>query len=274
MDLSRRLQVLFLLALVSAAAAPAALGANLARFTDARGDTCCTEDIGEVVVSNDDAGTIRFAITAPEVEGRDSSDRFVSISTERGEFTILPAEGVGGYELTRRRPSGFDLSLGSVRASHRGDVFRFWLDRHRLGDADRFGFRIEFYSTGSLGTEWDRAPDFPELWPYEVKIAVGRLRPMVGVRQHGVRGSRLTARLALHLGRSDRLLASGTISCAASVGGRRLRVLRRLFAGRRALCVWEVPPRARGKVVRGSIGVRISQHQSSLRRRSFQLLLT
>jgi hypothetical protein len=269
-----RLQALILLSLIYAAlVAPPSFGANLARFTDAKDDACCTEDIRGVVVSNDDAGTISFAITAPPVDGNDSSDRFISIITERGEFQI-GTHDAPGYVLTRRWRSGRESLLGPVRASHRGDVFRFWLDRHRLGDANRFSFGIAFWSVSSFAANSDHAPEFPERWSYDVKIALRQIRPVVRVGQYGVRGSSLTARLALHVGRSHRLLASGTISCAAVVGGRRLRVMRRVFAGRYALCVWELPRRTRGKVVHGSIGVRITEQRISLKRRSFRLQLT
>jgi hypothetical protein len=274
MHFAVRLQALILLSVVwTALAAPSSFGANLARFTDAKDDACCTEDIRGVVVSNDDAGTISFAITAPAVDGNDSSDRFLSIITERGDFQIGTHDGPG-YVLVRQWGSGRESMLGPVRASHRGDVFRFWLDRHRLGDGNRFTFAITFWSVSSFAANSDHAPEFPQRWSYEVKIALGQIRPVVGVRQDGVQGSRLTARLALHVGRSERLLASGTISCAASAAGRRLRVLRRLFAGRRAVCLWEVPRRARGKVVRGSIGVRITEERGSLKSRLFRLLLT
>jgi hypothetical protein len=269
-----RLQALILLSLAWAAlAAPPSFGANLARFTDAKDDACCTEDIRGVVVSNDDTGTISFAITAPAVDGNDSSDRFISITTERGEFQIGTHDGPG-YVLTRQWRSGGESLLGPVRASHRGDVFRFLLDRHRLGDTNRFSFGIAFWSVSSFAANSDHAPEFPERWTYSVKIALGLIRPAVRVRQYGAQGSRLTARLALHVGRSDRLLASGAISCAARVDGRPLRVLGRTFAGRYALCVWEVPRRALGKVVRGSIGVRVTGQRSSLKRHSFRLRLT
>jgi hypothetical protein len=269
-----RLQALILLSVVCAAlTAPPSFGANLARFTDAKDDACCTEDIRGVVVANDDAGMIHFAITAPPVDGNDSSDRFISIATERAEFQIGTHDGPG-YVLTRQWRSGRESLLGPVRASDRGDVFRFWLDRHRLGDTDGFNFGISFWSVSSFAANADHAPEFPERWSYEVKIALGQIRPVVRVRQYGAQRSRLTARLALHVGRSDRLLASGTISCAAGAGHRQLRVLSRLFAGRYAQCVWEVPRTALGKLVRGSIGVRITERRSSLKRQSFRLLLT
>ena len=148
MGFTRRLHALFLLSLVAAAAgAPSALGANIARFTDAKGDTCCTEDIGEVVVSNDDAGRISFTITAPEVDGFDSSDRFISIFSERGEFQIGTWDGPG-YILSRRWPGGRESLIAPLRASHRGDVFRFWVGRHQLGDTSRFSLTSRSFRLG------------------------------------------------------------------------------------------------------------------------------
>ncbi len=251
--------------------APDVLGANRATFTDKGGDACCTEDIRRVVVSNDDAGTITFAVTAPLQPAHGSaSDRFIKITTARGLFLIGTNPDGEGYVLSR---GAAKVLLGRVQASARGDVFRFVIDRHRLGDTDRFSFGVAFWSVTSFGANVDAAPDAGK-WSYEVKLALGGVRPVLGVRQHGVGGSRLSAGLALHLGRSHQLLASGTISCSASVGRRRLRVLRQAFVGRHAVCVWEVPKWARGHVVHGVIVVRITQHQGSPKRRSFRRLVT
>lgn len=267
----RRIAPLLIALVWVAVLAPDAVGANRTVFADTRGDACCTEDIRQVVVSNTDAGTITFAITAPVgPEGGTSSDRFIQIVIERSKFIIGTNPDGEGYVLWR---GAFEL-LGRVEASHRGDVFQFVIDRHRLGDTNRFTFGVAFWSITSLGgADLDAAPD-AGTWSYQVKLALGAVRPALGVRQNGVGGSRLSAGLALRVGRSDQLLASGTIVCSAAVGRRQLRVLRREFVGRRAVCVWDVPRWARGKAVRGAIGVRVTDQQGSLRRRTFHRLLT
>jgi hypothetical protein len=253
-----RLAVVLLAAVAVAVAAPGAFGANRAVFTDATGDACCTEDITQVVVSNDDAGMISFAITAPlhpDSYGG-ASDRFIEIQTERGDDFVIGTNPDGpGYVLQ---------GGGRVRASHVGDLFRFFIDRHRLGDTDHFTFSVAFWSVSSLGANVDGAGT----WPYDVKLSLGRIRPSPSVRQ---KSARLTAELALRVGRSNRLLASGTIVCSATVGRRVLRVVRREFVARRAVCVWEVPRRARGTVVRGAIGVRVTAARGSVKARSFRL---
>jgi hypothetical protein len=247
-----------------AVAAPGAWGANRVALTDASGDACCTEDITKVVVSNDDAGVITFAVIAPlqpDSYGR-ADMRFIEITTGRSSFTIGTADTGEGYVLRRN-----EVLRGRVRAEERGDVFRFFIDRHRLGDADRFKFSVAFWSAGSMHAEADGAGP----WPYHVRLALGRVRPVLSVRQNGDAGSRLTVGLALHVGRE--LLASGTIRCSATVGGRRLRLLAREFIAHRTICVWKVPRWARGKVVRGLIGVRVTDQSNSLKRRSFQRVL-
>jgi hypothetical protein len=253
-----------------AVAAPGAWGANRVAFTDESGDACCTEDIQMVVVSNDDAGTITFAITAPpNIYGSHSSDRFISITTERAHFVIGTGD-LPGYVLAR----GWEVSSPPfstrLRATQRGDVLRIWVDRHQLGDTDRFRFDVAYWNVGSMHATSDHAPN-TGAWSYEVKLALSRISPTISARQH--HGQRLAVRLALQVGRSDRLLASGHISCVATVGRRKLRIVKLLFAKRQALCVWAVPRWARGKVVRGLIGVRVNDQSSSLKRRSFQHLL-
>jgi hypothetical protein len=256
---------------VAAVVASDALGANQAVFADKGGDACCTEDIRRVVVSNDDSGTITFTVTAPVGPEGGASDRLIEISTEHGVFTIGTNPNGEGYMLWR---GAADLMLDRVEAAHHGDVFRFVVDRNRLVDTNRFTFGVSFWRITSLGgANHDDAPDAGK-WSYRLKLALGAVRPVLSVRQNGVGGSRLSAGLALRLGQSDHLLASGTIVCAAAVRGRRLRVLRSKFVARRAVCVWEVPRWARGKAVRGVIGVRVTDQRSSLRRRTFHRLLT
>jgi hypothetical protein len=201
---------------------------------DTTGDGCCTEDITDIVVSNDDAGTISFAITEPPgtYEWSDSSDRFIGIVTERARFTIGTNDYPSGYFIGRwepdvRRPVGW---------AQEGDVLRVWLDRHLLGDTDRFSFHVEYWNAGTMHAIEERAPDSGE-WSYAVKIAPARIDPILRVRQHAP-GATLAARLALQVGRSDRLLASGHISCTATVGGRRLRPKTPLYSERQALCLW------------------------------------
>jgi hypothetical protein len=266
----RRIALVLLAVVWMAVAAPDAWGANRVAYTDASGDACCTEDIRNVVVSNDDAGTITFAITAPpNIDDYSSSDRFISITTERARFVIGTLDQPG-YFLAR----GWEVSVPPfstrLRATQRGDELRIWVDRHQLGDTDRFRFDVSYWNVGTMHATSDRAPD-AGTWSYEVKLALSRIRPTISARQQ--HGQRLPARLALHVGRSDRLLASGHISCVATVGRRKLRIVKRLFTERRALCVWAVPRWARGRVVRGLIGVQLTAQSSSLKRRSFELLL-
>lgn len=268
----RRIAPLLVALVWAAVLASDAFGANQAVFTDKGGDACCTEDIRGVVVSNDDAGTITFAVTAPvDPDAGGASDRFIAITTERGSFTIGTNPNGEGYMLWR---GPAEVMLGRVDAMHRGDVFRFVIDRHRLGDTNRFTFGVSFWRITSLGgANHDDAPDAGQ-WSYRVRLRLGAIRPFLGLRQNGVGASRLSAGLGLRVGQSDHLLASGTIVCAAAVGGRQLRVVRREFVARRAVCVWDVPRWARGKVVRGAIGVRVTDQRSSLRRRTFHRLLT
>ena len=100
----RRIAPLLVALVWAAVVASDALGANQAVFTDKGGDSCCTEDIRRVVVSNDDSGTITFAVTAPVGPEGGASDRLIVISTERGVFTIGTNPNGEGYMLWRCRP--------------------------------------------------------------------------------------------------------------------------------------------------------------------------
>ena len=67
-----------------------------------------------------------------------------------------------------------------LRASATRDVFRFMLDRHLLGDTDRFRFQVSLHEVTSLGgSHHEFTPEPGSMWSYRVALALalGRIRP-------------------------------------------------------------------------------------------------
>lgn len=266
---------------VAAADAPSVWAANSRTYVDGLGDvTCCTRDISRVKVANDDAGMITFAITALDTtqEGDEDDDLYIDIGSDR-DYTIwanIESSGVHDVVLGRRSDGGVswvELSRTAVRGSVTGDVFRFTLDRHVLGDTDWFSFRVMVEEVCCNAV--DVAPERDDVeFEFPVKIALARLRSVLSTPTSAVAGRAFVARLGLRVGGSRKLLASGRIACHATVAGHRLPVLRRGFVARRAFCRWRIPHWASGEVVRGAIGVFVTGQRSSLRIRTFRRRIT
>lgn len=254
---------------------PVGSAANGRTYADPPGDIeCCTRDITRIRVTNDDAGTITFAITAVTPDENTDQDLYIDIDADHdrstgfagAEFRIESDVGPSAATGALGRLDAFGnfvvLPRARVRATKRGDVYRFAVDRHALGDTDGFRFDVSIWEVAWGAAYSDVAPE-PHPAEFEVKIAFGRLRPAVSASPQVGAGSRLRARLSLRVGRTATFLASGRIVCRATVAGRRLRVLGRGFTARRAYCMWRIPAWAHGRVVRGTIGVFVTRRRAS-----------
>jgi hypothetical protein len=220
----------------------ASVASNARTFTDPRGDACCTEDITRVVVTNDDAGTVAFEITGLlETEtAAEASDRFIPIETEHRRFEIGSNSDSPGYSRFRLAADGKRVRLAAIHVSDEGSLLRFPVDRHLLGDADRFSFHAEYWAVTPFGANLEAAPD-RGTWTFPIKIDLRRIRSVLTLGQTRGRSRTFVARLALHVGRSRQLLAGGTIQCAARAGGRDLALLEKRFVHRRVVCRWRLP---------------------------------
>jgi len=251
----------------------AGVASNVRAFADPSGDACCTEDITRVVVTNDDAGTITFAITAQiDAEGATgASDSFIDIETEHGRYQIS-SDDTPGFSLFALTANGERVRVATIHASIESGLFRFPVERHLLGDADRFNFDVEFWAVTSLAANLEAAPD-RGMWTFPIKINLGRIRPVLAPPQIRRRSRTLVARLGLQVGRTHKLLASGTIACAASVRGRDLVVLERRFVHRRALCRWRVPRRLHATTpIWGRVAVRVTEAPNSVKAKVFRFV--
>jgi hypothetical protein len=258
-----------------------ASAANGRVYADAVGEvSCCTRDISEVRVTNDDAGRITFTVIAgPDLNIDDDDDLGIQIDAdldrstgnEEGIDYVLAAhvlQGQIGTPHFSRWTREFDFIPApspGMRVSATGNVFRLRLDRHALADTDRFRFRVGLHEVSSIGGAYSElAPDLAAgMWEYRVGIALARIRPALTVPASAKAGKRLVARLGLRVAGGPARLASGRISCRAFVDGRRLPVARREFVARRALCEWQIPRTTRGELVRGAIGVQVTGELSS-----------
>jgi hypothetical protein len=134
-------------------------------------------------------------------------------------------------------------------------------------------FHVEYCAVGSFAANLEAAPD-RGTWTFPIKINLRRIRPVLTVGQTRGRPRTLVARLALKVGESSQLLASGTIDCAASAGGRDLALLERRFVRRRVVCRWRLPHESpSGMPVWGRVAVRVTKTSDSVKGRAFRFVL-
>jgi hypothetical protein len=261
-------------------------GSATRAFHDTVGEVdCCTRDLTDVVVRNDDAGRITFEIHFDDrVEGDDDDDLFIPLDTDRNNATgetgdwgngvdyMIPvylsvgqADGGSlyvwnGTELVNYPVRGIRLGIsGGPR------VVRVVVDRHLLGDTDGFDFNVQVWEVAHGNVYFDRSPDRGS-WSFAVKIPTRRLMPSLRVTRRARAGKRFTARLALRVRATRRLLGSGRVLCRAAVAGARIEPVYAGFAGRRATCTWHVPAGTRGRTIRGSVGVAVTSRARISRR--------
>jgi hypothetical protein len=252
-------------------------------FHDAVGDVyCCTRDLTDVVVRNDDAGTITFDIHYDATaEGEDDDDLYVSLDTDRNpatgerhprmgvDFMIAAHVGArGAHAVTLFTWQGrrmHEQPTKRIRVTVTAKVIRVTLDRHLIGDTDGFDIQIAFWEVAQGNAYSDAGPERGS-WSFPVRIATRRLRPTLATSRHPRAGHRFVGRLSLRVAGTKRRLGSGRVQCRAALGSRRLEPIFAAFAGRRAVCAWRLPSHSRGMRIRGSVGVAITSRAYVARR--------
>jgi hypothetical protein len=274
-----------LLAAVSGAASPlsgSSAAANSVTYQDSTGEDPAAPDIAAITVSNNDAGVIQFQINVPnrpQLTQDIELDLFVDsdnntatgdpdlagtdylILVQRNEVFLLRWDGTG-YIRRFGDPSSVTLSL-----AYQGG-FRIGISAAELGNTRQFKF-IMFVGSGVTFDPVTGDPNYDNiavdiapgggagLYAFEVRLA----KPTLVVRRFGSTPARPIAGRAfalwLQAARSDTgaLLQGGQVRCLGRVGGSALRAQSGQFVGRRAVCTWRLPPKAKGKRFRGSITI-------------------
>jgi hypothetical protein len=104
----------------------------------------------------------------------------------------------------------------------------------------------------------DFAPNPPVTWAYQVlaKLSLS-VDGFVTTPTPVKAGRTFSAGLAVSESDTDGAIQRGAITCAARISGQPLQLTAKRIVNGIAVCVWLVPPSARGKAIRGSIGVAV-----------------
>jgi hypothetical protein len=244
---------------------------ELKAFPDAVGDHDAAPDVTSVRVSDAKTGWITFAITTPNYATLPSESAIVlTVDADSN-----PETGEGGAELTVTLVGGEvaldrwngrrwvpDTSPTRVRARNSNHVVAIDLHVSELGNAPRFGFSllsVDLSTAVEGAVAADVAPSDFSYWGY----ALANRPALILVAADPVaKPSRPRAgrpfTVSLPVTRSDtgRPITNGAVSCRILAAGTKVPATGRV-AGGAAQCAFLVPRAAQGKVLRGTISVRI-----------------
>jgi hypothetical protein len=190
--------------------APLAGASNGVTYSDPNGDGAVeAPDLGDVYVSNDDAGQVVFRISIPNRTSLAPTDLVAVFVDADGKAGTGCARGVFGAEYAldvlagryvfgrclagswsfARRPASFSGSFAD-------STLTLAVNRRELGGTSRFSFRIGAAATTESSPAYDFAPDVgTPAWSYDV-IAPPQaaLKPPTACRRHHTRRCRLRRR--------------------------------------------------------------------------------
>jgi hypothetical protein len=281
--------VLLLLALLLVAA-PAALGgstravANSQTFNDSIGEDASAPDITSVVVSNDDAGLITFQVNVSNRPAFtqdmyflifiDSDNNAATGNTDSlgAEYAIdLEAGAVGLFHWngTTYEPASAQTSLTYAYAST-GPTIRVAASELGKTKAIRFGtvassgFAVDASGNPITTNEHrDFAPDLGHgLFSYQVLTKlVLTVTAFTTSPKPAKAGRTFSVSLAATENDTGGPVQSGTVSCAASLAGKRVVAVRHVVANGVATCVYRIPRTAKGRSIRGRITLTVQGTQ-------------
>ncbi|MET0560247.1 MAG: hypothetical protein ABW012_01315 [Gaiellaceae bacterium] len=240
-------------------------------FPDPTGDHDAAPDLTSVRVSDAKSGWITFAITTANYASLPSASAIVlSIDADSN-----PETGEGGAELTVTMVGGEvvldrwngrrwarDTPPMQVRVRTSRNVVAIDLHVRELDNARRFGFSLLSADLNTVAegvVAVDFAPSDLSYWGYALAnrpalILVATEPVATPLRPRA--GRSFTVSLPVRRSDTGRSISSGNVDCRVRAAGAAVPATGRVARGS-ATCAFVVPRAAKGKVVRGTITVRV-----------------
>ena len=219
----------------SAAAKPTIAAANTVTYQDSTGENPVSPDIGKVVVSNDDAGLVSFAIQLPNRSTLGWNDYvWINMDTDQNATTGDPPLGFdysvqvgeGQTELFRWDPQTLDWVIApmtTLRRDWANSTLTVHVGASDLGATSAFTFGVDSASNYSDVSTYDWAPDRPPLWTYQVKLApVLAVASLDVTPQPAMAGKPMTTKATVTVtraGKPETLAPSATVEWRATTAG-------------------------------------------------------
>ena len=260
---------------------------NSQSYLDSTGEDPAAPDITSIGVSNDDAGLITFQINIanrPTFTPDMLLDIFLDTdkNAATGSSQLFGADYVielqpGAVGLFQWNGSDFvgASSQSSLTFSYAAAGATIRINALDLNRTKGFNFVTAVVSglvtdpaTGNVdftNAHDDIAPDTGHgTFAYQV---IAKLTLTVGAfttsPTPAKAGKSFSAGLAVTESDTNAGVDSGTITCAAKIAGKAVRVKTKRLVDGVAVCVWSIPRTARGKTIRGSIALAVQDTQTT-----------
>ena len=238
------------------------------RFTDPGGDSGGAPDITVVNVANDAAGNLTFTVTTnqPALAGDVGLALFFNVDKNNSTGDVDGDEfglflEAAGWEFDRWDGTRYvQAAAPTANASYSNGVLTFRVNKADLANTNAFSFyavSIQVNTSTNQVVARDDAPDGSAIYEYTLTAPPPltlRASAPVAVPARPAAGKAFAVRIGVTRGDTGAALASGTATCRVTLGGKALRALGSVRAGR-AACSMLLPRTARGKTVRGTIRV-------------------
>jgi hypothetical protein len=247
---------------------------NTATFPDSVGEDATAPDITNVVVSNDDAGMITFQIN---VSNRPTltPDMFVLIFFDTDQNASTGSQGAdyaieldpGSVGLLQWNGTDFvnAPSQASLTYSYANGA-TIHIRAAELGKTKAFSFAAAVFSgvvidaSGNpdfTNLKRDSAPDPGHgLFPYQVLTKLV-LSVSAFTKSPAKAGRPFTVSMAANENDTNGPVSSGTVTCSASIAGKRIVAATHAVRNGIAICTWRLPATAKGKTIRGLITLHV-----------------
>jgi hypothetical protein len=246
--------------------------ANTTTFPDSTGEDVNAPDIANVVVSNDDAGMITFQVNIPNRPAL-TPDMFMLIFIDSDNNSTTGDEGVeyvidlepGQVGLFQWNGANYVAAASQTSLTYsyaNGATIR--ISANDLGKTKAFQFAVIAISGFALDASGnpdttnikrDFAPDPGHgLFTYQVLTKVILKVTALTIAPRPAKAGRpFTVSMAATQNTTNGPVTTGTVSCAASIAGKRLAATTHALRNGIAICTWRLPATAKGRIVRGLI---------------------
>lgn len=249
---------------------------NSKTFPDSIGEDPAAPEVTSVAVSNDDAGLITFQINVSNRPALTPDMYFlVFLDTDKnpntGSTDSLGADYViqlipGAVDLFQWNGSTFALAPSQTTLTFSypatGPVIKISAADLNKTKAFNFGvIAVSGYAVDAAGNpdlskeHRDYAPDLGHgfnLYQVLTKLVL-TVTAFTTAPKPAKAGRPFTASLAANENDTAGPVQAGTVGCAASIAGKRLRVVTHAVRNGVAVCVWRIPATARRRIVRGLV---------------------
>jgi hypothetical protein len=289
---SRRISALVVVAIALVALPAIALGSaarsatNSQSYLDSIGEDPAAPDITSIGVTNDDTGLITFQVNIANRPAF-TPDMLLDIYVDTDKNAATGASQIFGADYVIEQQPGsiglfqwngstfaFASSQSSLTFSYGPGGATIRINALDLNRTKGFNFAVD--ATSGIAVDASNNPDFTnahdDLAPdaghgtfaYQV---IAKLTLTVGAfttsPTPAKAGKSFSAGLAVTESDTNAGVDSGTITCAAKIAGKAVRVKTKRLVDGIAVCVWSIPKTARGKTIRGSIALAVQGTQTS-----------